>query len=254
LTSSTSSSKPSKTTWRRVVVAVAALAGVLITFNLGLWQLSRAQEKLRLQASMEAQALQTPLVAKDFQQDPSLWQNIHRPAQLQGQWLPDSTVYLDNRSHQGQPGFWVMTPLRWAPGQVVWVQRGWVQRDRVDAQKAPHIDTPSGNVTIQGRVAAPLSHMVELGTDAPANQSRPRIQANLSLPQMQALVADNVSGILIQTGEPSEGLRRDWPVVALSADKNKGYAFQWFALCALMAGLYLWFQWIQPLKYAKQKH
>jgi surfeit locus 1 family protein len=96
--------------------------------------------------------------------------------------------------------------------------------------------------------------MVELGTDAPANQSRPRIQANLSLPQMQALVADNVSGILIQTGEPSEGLRRDWPVVALSADKNKGYAFQWFALCALMAGLYLWFQWIQPLKYAKQKH
>ena len=74
-----------------------------------------------------------------------------------------------------------------------------------------------------------------------------------ALSQMQALVVDNVSGLMVQTGEASEGLRRDWPVVALSADKNKGYAFQWFALCALIAGLYLWFQWIQPLTYGKQK-
>ena len=147
-----------------------------------------------------------------------------------------------------------MTPLRWAPGQVVWVQRGWVQRDRVDARKASTIDTPSGMVTIQGRVAAPLSQMVELAAPEPADHSRPRIQANLDRAQMQALVVDNVSGLMVQTGEASEGLRRDWPVVALSADKNKGYAFQWFALCALIAGLYLWFQWIQPLTYGKQKH
>jgi surfeit locus 1 family protein len=70
---------------------------------------------------------------------------------------------------------------------------------------------------------------------------------------MQALVTDNVSGIVIQTGDASDGMRRDWAVVASSADKNKGYAFQWFALSALMAGLYIWFQWVQPLKYAKQK-
>ena len=153
-----------------------------------------------------------------------------------------------------QPGFWVVTPLRWAPGQVVWVQRGWVQRDRVDARKAPSIDTPSGMVTIQGRVAAPLSQMVELAAPEASDHSRPRIQANLDRAQMQALVTDNVSGIMVQTGEASDGLRRDWPVVALSADKNKGYAFQWFALCALMAGLYLWFQWIQPLTHGKQKN
>jgi surfeit locus 1 family protein len=95
--------------------------------------------------------------------------------------------------------------------------------------------------------------MVELANTTATVQTLPRIQANLDLLQMQALVADNVSGIVIQTGDTSEGLRRDWSVVASSADKNKGYAFQWFALSALMAGLYLWFQWIQPLKYAKQK-
>lgn len=253
MTSNLPSSPVGETTWRRVIVALVALAGVVITFNLGQWQLSRAQEKLSLQARIEAQALLAPLSAQDFQQDAALWQQVHRPVLLEGEWLSAQSIYLDNRNHHGQSGFWVMTPLRWAPGQVVWVQRGWVQRDFVDARKLPRIETPLGQVKVQGRVAAPLSQMVELANTTATVQTLPRIQANLDLLQMQALVADNVSGIVIQTGDTSEGLRRDWSVVASSADKNKGYAFQWFALSALMAGLYLWFQWIQPLKYAKQK-
>jgi len=253
VTSNLPSSPVGETTWRRVIVALVALAGVVITFNLGQWQLSRAQEKLSLQARIEAQALLAPLSAQDFQQDAALWQQVHRPVLLEGEWLSAQSIYLDNRNHHGQSGFWVMTPLRWAPGQVVWVQRGWVQRDFVDARKLPRIETPLGQVKVQGRVAAPLSQMVELANTTATVQTLPRIQANLDLLQMQALVADNVSGIVIQTGDTSEGLRRDWSVVASSADKNKGYAFQWFALSALMAGLYLWFQWIQPLKYAKQK-
>jgi len=253
VTSNLPSSPVGETTWRRVIVALVALAGVVITFNLGQWQLSRAQEKLSLQARIEAQALLAPLSVQDFQQDAALWQQVHRPVLLEGEWLSAQSIYLDNRNHHGQSGFWVMTPLRWAPGQVVWVQRGWVQRDFVDARKLPRIETPLGQVKVQGRVAAPLSQMVELANTTATVQTLPRIQANLDLLQMQALVADNVSGIVIQTGDTSEGLRRDWSVVASSADKNKGYAFQWFALSALMAGLYLWFQWIQPLKYAKQK-
>ena len=239
-------------TGRRVVVALAALAGVVLTFNLGQWQLSRAHAKLSLQASIDKQALLAPVSGPDFLRQPSLWQQVHRPVQLQGQWLPDQTVYLDNRNHHGKAGYWVMTPLRWAPGQVAWVQRGWVQRDPVDPRKAPPIETATAQVTVQGKVAAPLSQMVQLAEGQTSAQSLPRIQANLDMAQMQALVTDNVAGVLIQTGEASEGLRRDWPVVASSADKNKGYAFQWFALCALIAGLYLWFQWIQPLKNAQQ--
>ena len=253
MTSNQASSPAGETTWRRVLVAVVAVAGVAITFNLGQWQLSRAQEKLSLQAGIDAQALQPPYTNADFQRDPLQWGQVFRPVMLEGQWLPQQTIFLDNRNHHGQSGFWVMTPLRWAPGQVVWVQRGWVQRDLVDARKLPSIQTPSEQVRVQGRVAAPLSQMVELATSPTSEQTLPRIQANLDPKQMQALVTDNVSGIVIQTGDASDGMRRDWAVVASSADKNKGYAFQWFALSALMAGLYIWFQWVQPLKYAKQK-
>ena len=209
---------------------------------------------MSLQAQIDAQSRQSPLTPLEALAQPERWLEIHRPVALQGQWLAEQTVYLDNRSHHGQAGFWVMTPLRWAPGQVVWVQRGWVQRDLRDARKAPSILTPGGDVQLIGRIAPPLSHMVELSTvqtSEPAPQ-QPRLQANLDMAQMKSLVNDNVNAVVIQTGEDSDGLRRDWPVVAQSAYKNKGYAFQWFALSALIAGLYLWFQWIQPLRHARQ--
>jgi len=39
---------------------------------------------------------------------------------------------------------------------------------------------------------------------------------------------------------------REWPRPAVDVQKHYGYAFQWFALCALMAGLYVWFQLVRP--------
>jgi surfeit locus 1 family protein len=46
--------------------------------------------------------------------------------------------------------------------------------------------------------------------------------------------------------EGGDGLLRQWPHPAVDVHKHYGYAFQWFALCALMAGLYVWFQLIRP--------
>ncbi len=247
---------PGNARWRSWIVTGAAVLGVAITFKLGLWQLSRADEKLSLQAQIQAQSNQAPLRHAEALSNPLSWQQVHRPVELTGEWLSSQTVYLDNRNHHGKPGFWVMTPLRWAPGQVVWVQRGWVQRDVRDARLAPPIQTPTSEVSLQGRIAPPLSQMVELTTSeaAPPSTEPPVIKANLDSAQMQALVNDNVNALVIQTGPNSDGLRRDWPVVAQTADKNKGYAFQWFALSALIAALYFWFQWIQPLRHARQNN
>jgi surfeit locus 1 family protein len=100
-----------------------------------------------------------------------------------------------------------------------------------------------------------LSQIFELGSGqqpaAGANLSP--IRANLDLAQMQSLVQDNVLSLVVQTGPEGDGLRRDWLQVGLSADKNRAYAFQWFALSALLAFLYLWFQWIKDYRYGRQK-
>ena len=224
-----------------------------LTLRLGFWQLSRAEQKIQLQQAIDQQAQLPPLDLAQLHVDPSAWAQTHRRVVLQGEWLNDKTVFLDNRAHRGRVGFWVMTPLRLKAGQVVWVQRGWVERDALDPRKMPLLPPPTNNQTVEARIAPPLSQIFELGRSelSPA-EKLPQIRANLDLAQMQALVQDNVLALVVQTGTDSDSLRRDWFEVGVTADKNRAYAFQWFALSALMAFLYLWFQWIKALLYGRQ--
>ncbi|MEK0432623.1 MAG: hypothetical protein RL700_830 [Pseudomonadota bacterium] len=239
---------------RSLIVMLAAIAGVSVTLRLGIWQLSRAEEKIQYQSQLDTHMQLPALDALTLDSNPEQWRLSHRKVELIGHWLPDKTVYLDNRSHKGRPGFWVMTPFQWADGQVVWVQRGWVARDPIDATKAAPVETPTQSVRLEGRISPGLSHMTELKAfatgSAPVGQLQ--IRSNLDMQTMQALVTQKVSAVVVQTGADSEGLSRDWPVISLTADKNKAYAFQWFALSGLIASLYIWFQWIGPWRHAKQ--
>jgi surfeit locus 1 family protein len=45
---------------------------------------------------------------------------------------------------------------------------------------------------------------------------------------------------------PADGLLRQWPPPAADVHKHYGYAFQWFALSALVLVLYVWFQILRP--------
>jgi surfeit locus 1 family protein len=220
--------------------------------RLGFWQLSRAEQKSQMQQSIEQQSQMPPLNLAQLLSDPSAWSQTHRRVQLQGEWLNDKTVFLDNRAHHGRVGFWVMTPLRVQAGQVVWVQRGWVERDALDPRKPPQLAPPAHGSPVQARIAPPLSQIFELGSAQQSANPSP-IRANLDPAQMQSLVQDNVLALVVQTGPEGDGLRRDWFQVGVSADKNRAYAFQWFALSALLAFLYLWFQWIKDYRYGRQQ-
>jgi surfeit locus 1 family protein len=152
---------------------------------------------------------------------------------------------------QGRPGFWVFTPLQLHPDRVVLVQRGWVARDLVQSDKLPAIETPQGLAKVQGRWIAPPSVMVELSQSqqASAKQGFQSLRQNID---MKALAQETglvfVANVL-QTGEPSEGLMRDWPAHLSGADKNRAYALQWFALALLCVGLFTWFQIIRKIKH-----
>jgi surfeit locus 1 family protein len=56
---------------------------------------------------------------------------------------------------------------------------------------------------------------------------------------------------VLQTGEASQGLQRDWPEPAAGTGKHYGYAFQWFGLSSLLGVLYVWFQFIAPRRKAR---
>ncbi len=234
---------PALKTIRFWLMAVAAVAGMAATFSLGLWQWGRAQQRLSLQAATESRHALPPLAQGALLDAPGSPDLLHRQVTLRGQWLAQHTVYLDNRQMQGRPGFYVVTPLRLAGHDAaVLVQRGWVPRNFADRAQLPPVDTPSGEVTVTGRIAPAPARLYEFD-GAPAGP----IRQNLDLAAFRAETGlPLVDGSVMQTGTASEGLLREWPAPASGADKNYGYAFQWWALCALILILYVWFQFIAP--------
>lgn len=230
-------------------MALAALLGVGITFWLGLWQLDRAHQKESLAQAIQVREGMAPLGAAELLAADRR-ALLHRPVRLQGQWVPEHTVYLDNRQMDGRVGFYVLTPLRLAGSDAaVLVQRGWAPRDFRQREQLPRVETPTGPVAVPGRIAPPPAKLYQLGSAG----SGP-IRQNLDLPPFAAetglKLLPDVS--VQQTGPASQGLLREWPETGgRGPETNYGYAFQWWALCGLIAFLYAWLQFIHPRRAAR---
>ena len=123
------------------------------------------------------------------------------------------------------------------------MQRGWVPRDFLDRNKLPEVLTPTEEVQVQGRLAPPPSQLFELGAGSAGairqNVDLAQLAAEKRLPMLQGVS-------VLQTGPEEAGLVRDWPRFVGDAHKHYGYAVQWFAMCAVAAALYLWFQIFLP--------
>ncbi|HEX6361778.1 MAG TPA: SURF1 family protein [Albitalea sp.] len=226
-------------------VLLATLAGVAVTASLGAWQLDRAAQKRALQQAIDTRAALPALAAADLAatSDGAAAQH-HRRVRLQGRWLERHTVFLDNRQMDGRPGFFVVTPLLPdGASTAVLVQRGWAPRDVADRTRLPPVATPAGVAVVEGRIAPPPARLLELG---PATTGA--IRQNLDLAAFAAETGVRLAPLsIVQTSGPDDdGLARRWPAPAVDIHKHYGYAFQWFALGALMSVLYVWFRLVRP--------
>ncbi len=231
----------------RFVILLAAVVGALATARLGLWQLDRAAQKVALHDAMLRQRTLPPLAEAELARDASAAQaQQHRAATLHGRWLAEATVYLDNRQMDGRPGFYALTPLRLADGSAVLVQRGWLPRDVVERTRIAAPPAPAGDVTVRGRVAAGPSRLYDFAGNASGpirqNLELDAFARETGLPLRPFMVVQEDAG----GGAGDDGLQRHWPQPAADVHKHYGYAFQWFAMSALIGGLYVWFQLIRP--------
>jgi surfeit locus 1 family protein len=234
------------TRMRRAVVLVATLLTVAITARLGIWQLDRAAQKEALQAMLDRRATLPPLGMAELARVPSEAPEQHyRRVRLIGQWVGEHTVFLDNRQMRDAPGFFVVTPLRLRGGSdAVLVQRGWVPRNTADRTALPSVPTPTGEVVVDGIAAPPPGRLYQF-SDAASGL----IRQNLAIPSFSAetgLALRPLTVLQVDTPSmPADGLMRQWARPAIDVQMHYGYAFQWFALSTLAAGLYVWFQLIR---------
>lgn len=226
-----------------LVTAATALT-MALTGSLGVWQLSRAAQKQALQDSIATRSALPAWNSRQLLDSAQPTEEVHRPVALTGHWVPGTNVFLDNRPLNGRTGFVLLTPLRLSGSErAVLVQRGWVARDFLNRNKLPEVLTPPGEVQVEGRLAPPPSKLFDLGEGAQGP-----IRQNVDLPALAVEWGTPLLGgvSVLQTAPADAQLQRDWPRFVGDAHKHFGYAAQWFAMCAVAAGLYFWFQIYLP--------
>jgi hypothetical protein len=237
----------------RTVLAVTLLAVVGATcIALGIWQLNRATERRAIASSIQQGQAMTALDLNGSAPDPVNIKNW-TPAKVKGQWRGDLSVLLDNRNLEGRPGLWLATPLVMTDGRAVLVLRGWFARPLGD-QKAPVVATTPDIQQLSGELAEHVPRMFELWSSSRASSNnfgfKPQALAsaqidsidtaklqrvqNLSLAELSDQSGLNLLPVvLLQTSASNDGLIRVWPKPSVDADKNTGYAMQWFGFATI---------------------
>jgi cytochrome oxidase assembly protein ShyY1 len=214
----------------RTIPFLATLALVTLGILLGNWQVRRAAEKTALQARLAQRTALPPLVLDGRPLDPAAVE--YRRVIVTGEFIPDWPVFLDNRPLEGRTGFVLLMPFRIAgSNETVLVARGWLPRDPAAHDRVPQVATPVGRTTIEGLAVLHPARVMELGAAPPP---RPHaIVQNLDPAGFARASGLSVLPLLVEQTGFDAALTRKCPAPAVDVDRNKGYAFQWYALAAM---------------------
>jgi surfeit locus 1 family protein len=213
--------------WALALATAACAAGIA----LGHWQAGRADEKRALGAALDKASQVAPIQISPGKIIP--YAVILKRVAARGRFVPEHTVYLDNKLRRGRPGYEVVTPLR-LNGVHVLVNRGWVEAPRT-RDLLPVVATPTGEVQVEGLALERLPQALRVGPEA-----RGKVRQNLDLKAFQAETGLALHPMVIeQHAGPADGLARDWPRPDTGIEKHESYALQWYSLAGLSAILFI---------------
>jgi len=240
----------------------------VILVKLGLWQMDRAVEKTELLAQMEQR--QAAAVLSPEQLINELTKGSVTGYRLQVKAIPVNPHIwlLDNQVYQGQVGYLAFQLLQitldnqTSNGVEPWllVELGFIAA-KSHRDELPDVSPITGEQTLSGRLYQkqinPLSHHLLAESFTTEQGEQIRFQ-NLNLPEMTQMLGHPILPVILQPDaltqlQPAQTLPHPWQPFPLSAQKHWGYAFQWFAMATVFAGLMGW-QGMKYLNKSRQRH
>lgn len=209
-----------------------ALLGVALFASFGRWQLGRAEEKRVLFAGFAAGSVDVI----DLPAGLAPVERYHRVT-VRGRYDTSRQFLLDNMTHNGVPGYHVLTPLLREDDGIVLVDRGFIPL-AASRSSLPDVSVGTAARSVTGRADSLPRAAITL--EAPPGSGWPRV---VSFPEMKQLGATlgteaHPQVLLLDAVEP-DGYLREWRPPGMTPDKHIGYAVQWFGLAA--AVVVTWF-------------
>lgn len=216
-----------------------SLIALLIFIFLGMarLQLWRAETRGERFEREQAALVSTPIKLTARQRERTTL--LDRAALARGGWLPEKTVFLDNKIYRSRAGYHVLTPLRLLNSKVVvLVNRGWIAAPRLRSDM-PSVLMPAGEIEIAGVTRSFETRIFELQKTSPRGAVWQHVRET-DYREFSGL--DALPVILLQTSDSGDGLVRDWGSPENPATRHLGYAAMWmvFAMMAAAYGLFAW--------------
>lgn len=224
-----------------IVGHLLVLLVVVAFVRLGFWQLDRHQQLLDRNARVEARLAQPPVRLSELAEADGDY--AFRRVTATGRFDPGHELLLRHQTHQGRPGWHVLTPFVLdepaAATRAVIVDRGWVPQRYEDAP-VEDARPPEGRVRIEGVLAPeadpPTGPLARFAPRDPADGPLDRVVRvdveRIALQLPYALV----DAVMIPTSVPGAG-DAELPVPpeppAAEAGTHFAYALQWFAFAAI---------------------
>jgi surfeit locus 1 family protein len=213
------------------------LAGLVFTalfLSLGMWQLDRAAEKTALLELFDGDAPYSRV--RDFG---SL--NEFERIQIDGRFMNDRQVLIDNIILSSRPGYYVITPFKPnANHSLLLVNRGWIQKTGGAGELQP-IAVDEGLRTIRGLVGHLPRVGIRPGEAFEGAAGWPRVAVYPNLDEVSAELGESLLPILLlMSPDENDGFARRWQPNVSGPMTHYGYAFQWFAMAAAVIAILLW--------------
>ena len=213
-------------TARWLISHVFVATMVVVMVGLGFWQLQRLGERRDANDEVRA-ALDAPEVMIEDVLDGTEAVIEQRAVVLEGEYRPELEFFVANRSLDGAPGSWLVTPLELADGTVVAVARGFVPRLWVAGIDERDASAPEGEVAVAGRLHTSVGGGRSADTD---DGERPEL-SRLDLDEAGEALDVVLAPVWVQLTEqqPTAGeLPVPVPPPGLDEGPHLSYAFQWF--------------------------
>jgi len=235
----------------KVIPLLLFIALMALLFRLGFWQLNRAEEK-RMIIQEQQSKMQLPEVPL-FELMAKTSDLIYRRVQLIGHYDVEHQVLVDNQIHQGQVGYFVITPFVLAGShQTVLVNRGWVKmpKDRYQLPDIKILATRKDIIVVGVINHFPSVGLILKGADVPS-KGWPSIVQIIDAQKMSEKLQRTILDFQVQLVEDqANGYIREWQVVSrMPPEKHIAYAFQWFALAVTLFLLMLWISCKKQIKH-----
>lgn len=219
---------------------------MLVFVFLGMWQLSRLEDRRTLNATIEARRQEParPLqgLVGQYGMDPTAL--VYRNTTVEGVYRADAEIFSIGRTYDDVRGTLVATPLQLDDGSLLFVVRGLVPPD-TNGPPAADYAPPVGRVVVRGSIddgEVPL----RIGEPDPED-GVVRTLSRLDLAYIDQWVDGEVLPISLVIAEQVPANVDESPVpipsAGLSEGRHLGYAVQWFAFALIVligVGVLLW--------------